>query len=147
MKILSLALCTSLACASFAAPSVAATFESKVSKDYKGGGFRWDGNGNMAFMWTTTEVDGKLAVCGAYSTAGSSKYARFNKAALAKAKIQVDGKTVMNGLTFFKSHPNENRDYGHIGDVSKCKTTRADAAAAGANVEIVFKTGSYKIDR
>jgi hypothetical protein len=140
-------LCTALSLAAFSLPATAATFGTQVTKDYKSGGLEWGGNGNMVYVWSTTVVDGKLAMCGAYSSAGSSKFARFNKAALAKAKLQVDGKTVMNSMSFFKSLKNEDRAHGHIGDAATCKTTRADAPAAGAKIELVFKSGSYRIDR
>jgi hypothetical protein len=100
----------------------------------------------MMYRWTLQNDKGQLAVCGVYSSKGAAYYARLNKEALRAAKIQVDGVTILQNLTFFRFSPNENRENYHVGDVAYCKTSKIDLPSATSDIQIKFKKGTYKVN-
>lgn len=130
----------------FSAPSFAAEkLTTTIDDSYKVDGFSWAENGDMMYVWTAIDVDGKLAVCGAFSSKGNSIGHKFNKAALREMKLVVDGTTVMRSMLFFKNVQNEGRETRHVGATANCRVTKQATPPKGTPIELVARKGNYKI--
>ncbi len=105
----------------------------------------WGKDGDIVVRWAVNNVDGRLQVCGAYSSTGKAIIQKFNRALLKEAKIQINGQTVRKNMRFFKRLANEGRENNHFGQPTNCRMTK-HAYQAGEYL-FVTRGGSYKVSR
>ena len=111
--------------------------EERVDSSYARSSLRWDGGGRLIFALRTTEADGRVKLCGAYSAIDGGIYREeFNQKALESTSIMLDGDNLVTGLVFLK----ESGRGGRFSTAS-CSLTDTDWRAAHAGATPVLELG------
>ncbi len=115
-------------------------FTVPVDKDFWEGDVTWDGFGKgYEFLWILTVMKDQMVVCGAGKYLDASNRANTVEV-LRKAKVKLDGKTILTDLTFFTKLPK-------AGDLmsakATCRSTGMALPKGAKHVEIEF-SGRYR---
>lgn len=89
----------------------------------------WRGStGRFIIMWRPIAIDGKLAVCGAYSARGSLD--RATDRAMEAMDFYQDNRRVMRDMGFFNNVSSRHFDDALLGQQASCKVTNRSVAGA-----------------
>lgn len=99
--------------------------------------FEWGGNGRTRVAWRPVIVDGKIGICGAYSSRGGSKYANLSRQAVRDMRIDGDAGAFIRNLGFFAQVSSRSFDQGLRGEIANCRIT-ATPGTAGNLAEFRF---------
>ncbi|MEC3862249.1 hypothetical protein VK792_13220 [Mesobacterium sp. TK19101] len=106
-----------------------ALFQTPVTDRFTTGEFVWNSQmGKMDFAWAVIPRDGKMAVCGVYSSDSNIRHLQ-NLEALNKGWVKLGGKKVVRGLQFF-TFAGFNKPVVAKGVMATCKLTKVPATNA-----------------
>ncbi|MEL6337012.1 MAG: hypothetical protein AAFQ88_10280 [Pseudomonadota bacterium] len=92
-----------------------------VDNSYTVGGMRWQGGGGVYVVAKAMERDGKIAVCGAYTTDGLKAHVvRYTPEILSGMIVEVDGQRAFQNVSFFNGF---NHDDDWVGQPTTCAVT------------------------
>ncbi|MFT5649528.1 MAG: hypothetical protein ACJAXK_002205 [Yoonia sp.] len=72
-------------------------------------------------------VDGKLVVCGAYSSRGGSRQTRATLAVLKESSVKLNGRTAMRNMSYFAAVNSRFNAVNLTGQSANCRATSVDA--------------------
>lgn len=100
-----------------------------IDQSFKLESLDWRGStGRFIIMWRPIAIDGKLAVCGAYSARGSLD--RATDRAMEAMDFYQDNRRVMRDMGFFNNVSSRHFDDALLGQQASCRVTNVSVAAA-----------------
>ncbi|WP_344845723.1 hypothetical protein [Celeribacter arenosi] len=118
-----------------------------VSDGFADAYLNWERGDYGFFRWAVFNNNGKIELCGAFATKGTSVGFRFTKAAMAEARLMADGKSVLRGISFFKSRPNKALANKLFGEPANCRITKTDYPAGKVAFQLKFRDGAYSVSK
>lgn len=112
--------------------------ETQVDGNFRYHSFGWDGNGRTIVSWRAVIVDGKVTICGVYSSSGGAKYANLTRQAIRDFRIEGPDGTFMRNLNFFERVSARNHGPRLLGASANCRVTGTPGTAADLR--------SYRVD-
>ncbi len=103
-----------------------------IDQSFKLESLDWRGStGRFIIMWRPIAIDGKLAVCGAYSARGSLD--RATDRAMEAMDFYQDNRRVMRDMGFFNNVSSRHFDDALLGQQASCRVTNVAVAGAGSS--------------
>lgn len=115
-------------CCVMALPATAQ--QTQIDDAFRWSSFGWDGNGQTLVVWRPVIVDGKIAICGAYSSRGGSKYSNLSRQAVGDMRIDGPNGAFIRGLSFFNRVSNSQFEDQLRGAMANCRVTATSGTPA-----------------
>lgn len=93
-------------------------------------GFSWDGSGRGLIRWRPVLIDGKIAICGAYSVQGGRKYVDLTRRAVRNLRASSDGGFFMPNMSFFRQVSSAHIADGATGQMANCRVSATEGTPA-----------------
>lgn len=99
-----------------------------IDKTYGGFSSSWTNRpGGMLVRYRPFIVEGKLVICGGYSSQGGSRQNRLALAILKESSVKLNGSTAMRDMSFFAPVNSSQNSARLEGSSANCRATSVDA--------------------
>lgn len=116
-----------IATALFGFTSAQAQNANAIDQSYGGFSAKWSSAGGLIVRHRAFVVEGKLVICGAYSSQGGSRQNRFAQALLKESSATLNGRSVMRDMSFFAVVNSRYNSVKLEGQSANCRGTNVDA--------------------